>query len=83
MTGVEFRKKYVSFKDDTFRYMLLSRMKADCDYYLGYGNRCKKHLWAGDPADHIKFMKILWGSLPEEPEWLTLEQIEKYKTEMV
>ena len=31
-----------------FRYMMLSRMKQDCDYYLGNGGRSTNHLWAQD-----------------------------------
>jgi hypothetical protein len=31
--------------DEKFRYMLLDRMKMDCLYFLGNGNRCKKYLW--------------------------------------
>lgn len=28
-----------------FRYMMLSRMKQDCDYYLGNGGRSTNHLY--------------------------------------
>ena len=35
-------------RDKTFRYMLLSRLQSDCDYYLHYGGRYPKVLWAGD-----------------------------------
>ena len=28
-------------------YRLLSRLKADCDYFLGAGKRAEKHLWSG------------------------------------
>lgn len=27
---------------DSYKYMLLDRMKMDCNYYLGNGNRLKK-----------------------------------------
>ena len=30
-------------KDDTFRYMMLDRLKTDCNYFLGNGNRNEKH----------------------------------------
>lgn len=30
--------------DETSRYMLLDRMRSDCEFYLGYGNRHVKHL---------------------------------------
>lgn len=67
--------------DATFRYRLLSRMKSDCEYYFGYGNRSANHLWAGNEQDQITAMKALWNSFPaqEKPEWLPLEQIESYE----
>ena len=67
--------------DDTFRYRLLSRMKSDCEYYLGNGNRCAKHLWGDDEVSHIAYMKALWKSFAEneKPEWLTYEQILAYE----
>ncbi|MGY3219137.1 LPD11 domain-containing protein [Bacillus sp. TE9122W] len=63
--------------DSKFRYMLLSRLKQDCEYYLGYGNKKKKHLWAADETDQIKVMKELWSSfaVDEKPEWLTWDDI--------
>ena len=36
---------------DSFKYMLLDRMKQDCNYYLGNGNRLKKYLWANDEKE--------------------------------
>lgn len=67
--------------DDKFRYMLLSRMKSDCDYYLGNGNRYNKHLWAGDEVKQIAYMKALWNSFGEndKPEWLSYEQLLDYE----
>ena len=32
-------KEEVLQHDKKFRYMLLSRMQSDCEYYLNYGNR--------------------------------------------
>ena len=32
--------------DKTFRYQLLGRMQQDCEYWLGYGGRNDKKLWA-------------------------------------
>lgn len=56
----------------------------DCKYFLGYGNRCEKYLWAGNVKDHILAMMVLWRSFPvdKQPEWLTWEQICEYKTLM-
>ena len=36
-------------------YFLLSRLKADCDYFLGAGGRAEKHLWAGNVREQIGF----------------------------
>ena len=70
---------------DSYKYMLLDRMKMDCNYYLGNGNRLKKHLWAGEEKEHIENMKALWNSFPEDgkPEWLTMEQIENYEKQII
>lgn len=66
-----------------FQYMMLGRLESDCDYFLGYGNRNKKHLWALDAAEQIKIMRALWLWLPVKPEWLTMEQINEYAKEML
>lgn len=49
-------------------YRLLSRLKADCDYYLGAGGRAEKHLWAGSVEAQITKMRELYDVLPEKPE---------------
>lgn len=69
-------------EDSEYNYMLLSRLKSDCDYFLGNGNRYEKHLWAGNVDDQIAKMKELYNKLPEKPEWLTMEDIENYEKEM-
>ena len=71
--------------DETFRYMLLSRLQRDCEYYLGYGNRQDKHLWAGNVEDQIDTMITLYESFDNDkkPEWITIEEIEKYREEML
>lgn len=46
-------------------YMLLSRLKADCDYFLGAGGRAEKHLWAGNVREQIAKMRELYNALPE------------------
>lgn len=69
---------------DKFKYQLLDRLRCDCDYFLGNGNRYAPHLWAGAVGTHIKSMLLLYDSFPEEdrPEWLTREQIEDYGRRM-
>lgn len=66
-----------------FEYQLLARLQQDCEYYLGFGNRAKKHLWAGDEAEQIAKMKAIYESLPEKPEWITLEKIAEYEAAML
>ena len=67
----------------TFSYQLLSRLQQDCEYYLGFGARNKKRLWAQDETEQIRKMKELYSSLPEKPEWITLEAIEQYEAAMM
>ena len=63
-------------------YFLLSRLKADCEYFLGAGGRAEKHLWAGNVREQIAKMRELYDALPEKPEWLTQEDIERYAQRM-
>lgn len=69
--------------DDRFNYMLLDRLKSDCEYYLGYGGRnAKRSLWAHDEQAQIDKMRELYDSLPIKTEWLTREQIDEYAARM-
>lgn len=63
------------------KYMLLSRLRMDCNYFLGYGNRSETILWAGNVADQIAKMKELWHMFPDDlkPEWCTLQDIENFE----
>lgn len=67
---------------ETYRYQLLGRLKADCDYFLNTGS---KHFWSGDERDQIEVMKILYETFPadKKPEWLNLEQIKEYENKIV
>ena len=62
--------------------MLLDRLRADCDYFLGAGGRSEKQLWAGNVHAQIKKMRELYDALPEKPEWLTTEAIDRYAAQM-
>lgn len=79
-----YKSKYVE-SPHRFTYMMLDRLKADCEYYLGHGNRYKDYLWSGDEREQIDKMKGLWNALPEgeKPEWLTMEQILEYEKNML
>lgn len=71
--------------DDKFRYQLLSRLQMDCNYYLGYGNRNSKQLWAEGEEEQIKVMKLLWNSFShdDKPEWLTWNEILDFENKMI
>ena len=67
------------YSDD---YRLLDRLRTDCEYFLGEGQRNEKHLWAGNVSAQIHKMRELYEALPEKPDWLTREQIEDYADRM-
>ena len=71
-------------KDEKFQYMMLSRLKQDCDYYLGNGNRYSGNLWAKNEADQIQEMKDRYNTFSDDkkPEWLTWDDILKYESLM-
>lgn len=71
--------------DNEFPYMMLDRLRTDCDYYLGRGERNSKWLWATyNEREHIDIMKALWERLPDDgkPEWLPYEKILEYEEQM-
>ena len=63
-------------------YFLLSRLKDDCEYFLGAGGRAEKHLWAGTVREQIAKMRELYAAPAEKPEWLTQEDIDHYAQRM-
>jgi hypothetical protein len=72
--------------DKKFNYMMLSRLKSDCDYYLGYGGKCPEHcLWAKDEQEQINEMKRIYNlfEADEKPEWLTFDEILEYEKQMI
>ena len=69
--------------DNRFNYMMLDRLRCDCDYYLNYGGRnAKQSLWAKDEQKQIDKMRELYDSLKIKPKWLTIEQINEYAARM-
>ncbi len=76
---------YDKTKDgNEFNYMMLSRLKLDCDYFLGAGQRAEKHLHQLSVDAQIAKMKQIWNALPADgkPEWLSMQDILDYETEM-
>ena len=63
-------------------YQLLDRLRSDCEYFLGEGQRNEKHLWAGNVFMQIAKMRELYDALPDKPEWLTKEAIDSYEERM-
>lgn len=70
--------------DGTYKheYMMLGRLQQDCEYYLGYGQRSEKNLWADTVQDHIHAMKRYYNQVPIKPEWLSYKDILNYEAKM-
>ena len=68
----------------SYKYMLLDRLRADCEYYLGNGNRNAAALWGHSVQSHLESMRVLYESFPEDarPEWLTADDLEYYALQM-
>lgn len=82
-------RKNTPVKED---YQLLSRLQADCEYYLGACaanqvdmDEAQKHLWAGTIEGQIDKMKELYQSFPEskKPEWISPAVIDQYEKKML
>lgn len=74
--------------DSPVKYQFLDRMRFDCNYLTGDSGpkyRIGDFLWADNVEDQIDNMKALWNSFSEKgkPEWLSMEQIDKYKEQLV
>ena len=69
-------------RDYSNDYRLLDRLRTDCNYYLGAGGRSEKHLWAGSVEKQIAKMRELYAALPEKPEWLSEQDIDRYEQQM-
>lgn len=65
-------------REDSFRYQMLGRLQSDMDYYFGNGNRNESDLWAGNFDKQISYMRQIYNSFDEKPDWITLEEIEGY-----
>jgi len=77
-----FTEQEKSLLENNPDYRLLGRLRADCEYFLGAGNRAGKHLWAGSVYAQIVKMRELYDALPQKPEWLTKEMIDDYAERM-
>lgn len=63
-----------------FRYMMLDRLRQDCEYSLNRCDGSENVLWAKDKKEQIKNMVALWKTFEPEnrPEWLTWDDIMNY-----
>lgn len=78
--------EFTADHDDKFRYQMLDRLRSDCKYYLGHGNRSANALWArGNEAGQILHMVALYQSFSDDkkPEWLTADDIESFAVQML
>ena len=66
--------------DKKFRYMMLDRLRQDCNYSLNYFDGSEKVLWSKDKQSQIANMVALWKTFEVEdrPEWLTWDDITNY-----
>lgn len=82
---VEENKLQENDTDLEYKYMLLDRLKQDCEYFLGNGNGNTEHsLWAKNIDEQIGKMKEIYNSFSEEekPDWITIEDINNYEKRM-
>ena len=71
----------VLHRDMVVRYQLLGRLQTDCEYYLNYGNRNIKRLWAGNVNLQIKLMAELYNSFMEDENLNGLQWMKSLHTE--
>lgn len=79
----DFLKESNSENPQQHKYMMLSRLQSDCEYFLGNGKGSERNLYYKNVPDHIAEMKRLWNELVEKPEWLSMEDIERYEDQML
>ena len=65
-------------------YMMLDRLRTDCEYFLGNGNGYLGSLYYKDIDKHIAEMKKIYESFTEQekPEWISAKDIENYREKM-
>lgn len=71
--------------DETFNYMFLDRLRMDCKYYIGHGNRRKDVLWARDERKQISLMKEFFSYFKGDkvPQWISMKDIENFEKQMI
>lgn len=64
-------------------YMLLSRLQNDCEYFLGYGARDERVLYYKNVEKHIAKMREIFDALPDTPDWISKDDINRYEILMM
>ena len=82
--SIECNKPFIRHERE-IDYMMLDRLRTDCDYFLGNGNGYNGHLYYKDVNTQCNKMLELYNSFKNEdkPQWITVEQIEQYKKDML
>ncbi|MGC6586623.1 LPD11 domain-containing protein [Paenibacillus sp. Dod16] len=67
-----------------FEYMMLNRLKSDCETHLDIENKYRRKLKEDEMKATIQAMKDYWNGFEEDekPEWLTWDQILDYEKRM-
>lgn len=63
-------------------YRLLDRCIQDVNYWLGYGNRSDKHLWAGNPQEQYEVIEFLYDVCDPKPDWFTEDDLAVMKEQL-
>ena len=81
---IECNEPFVRHERET-DYMMLARLRTDCNYFLGNGNGYNGHLYYKDVNTQCNKMLELYNSFKDEdkPQWITVEQIEQYRKDML
>ena len=66
-------------RDEKFYYQFLDRLRSDCKFFLGHGNRQDKFLWARSVPEHIQLMREILAILPEWPGWMDPAKINEFE----
>lgn len=62
------------------QYMMLGRLKSDCQYFLHYPY--ERHLYFTSIAEHMAEMRAIWNALIIKPQWLSYKQIGRLEHKM-
>jgi len=76
-------EKSAYMPDADFCSLLLGRMKSDCDYYLGCGQRDASVLWVKDVKGHLLTMRQFYESLENKPDFLSEVVLKEYERKML